>query len=283
VRVKGASTARRTVAGFVIACWVVASGCLVTACGSAGSVRHAVGGLTSSALAGAGAAATGDATTGPPSTTAAPTSAPPTIAAPTSAPPTTAAPTTASPSSAPATSAPATTAAPSATANAPARPGSSLTWLWAALAAVAFIGLVAGLAAWVAHARGRRKAATTGWHARLIDAYAKGAALHDAMAAAEAPGALGSPDTAARWADIQRRADDFTQLLYALRESAADGADSIRIADTLAALQAVRSAMEAERSGPGPHDAMMANVVRDRLSFFRSALGDLRAPPGGRA
>jgi len=48
-------------------------------------------------------------------------------------------------------------------------------------------------------------------------------------------------------------------------------------------LQAVRSAMEAERSGAGPHDATMANVVRDRLAFFRSALGELRAPPAGPA
>ena len=58
-------------------------------------------------------------------------------------------------------------------------------------------------------------------------------------------------------ADIQRRADDLAQTLYALRESVPDPADQMRIADTLASLQAARSAMDAERApgGAGPWPA----------------------------
>jgi hypothetical protein len=142
---------------------------------------------------------------------------------------------------------------------------------------VAFIIVVALIGSSIARAHRRRADAAAGWQARLVDAYSRGAALHDAMAAAEAPGALSSPDAPARWYDIQRRADDYTQLLYALRENATDEDDRLRVEDVLAALQAARSAMETERSS-GAADMTMANVVRDRLSFFASALQELRGP-----
>jgi hypothetical protein len=98
------------------------------------------------------------------------------------------------------------------------------------------------------------------------------------MAAAETPGAADSADATARWSDIQRRADDFSQLLYALQETAPDDQDRVRIANVLASLQAARSAMDNERStrdGTGT----MASVVRDRLSFFMASLQELREPP----
>ena len=86
-----------------------------------------------------------------------------------------------------------------------------------------------------------------------MDAYAKGSALHDAMSVAASPGGLASADAAARWAGIQRRADDLAQTLYALREAVPpDSADRARIDDTLASLQAVRSAMDAERAPAAP-------------------------------
>jgi hypothetical protein len=86
---------------------------------------------------------------------------------------------------------------------------------------------------------GRRRSATSAdWRSRLIDAYAKGSALHDAMSVAEAPGEFASPNAAARWADIQRRADDLTQTLYSLREAVPDEGDSARIADTLTSIEA---------------------------------------------
>jgi len=110
-----------------------------------------------------------------------------------------------------------------------------------------------------------------------VDAYAKGSALHDAMSVAASPGGLASADAAARWAGIQRRADDLAQTLYALREAVPpDSADRARIDDTLASLQAVRSAMDAERA-PGGAGYEQAGVVRSRLASFELSLGALGA------
>jgi len=92
--------------------------------------------------------------------------------------------------------------------------GASLLWLWVLLGVL----VLAGLIALIARSGRRRSAAAAGWRSRLIEAYAKGSALHDAMSVAEAPGGLAAADAAARWSDIQRRTDDLAQMLYALRE-----------------------------------------------------------------
>ena len=110
----------------------------------------------------------------------------------------------------------------------------------------------------------------------MVDAYAKGAALHDSMAAAETPGALAANNAALRWSDIQRRADDYSQLLYGMQQTAPSDEERLRISDVLASLQAALSAMDAERTGPP--DASLSGLVRDRLAFFASALGALRQP-----
>jgi hypothetical protein len=115
---------------------------------------------------------------------------------------------------------------------------------------------------------------------RLVEAYAKGSALHDAMTVAEAPGGLAAADAGTRWSDIQRRSDDLAQTLYALREAVPqDSADRARIDDTLASLQAVRSAMDAERAAGGGR-LEYADVVRSRLASFESSLRAL--VPSGR-
>jgi hypothetical protein len=137
--------------------------------------------------------------------------------------------------------------------------------------------VVIGLIALIATSRRRHRAGQADWQTRLIDAYAKGAALHDAMAAAEAPGALAAPDATARWSDIQRRADDFGQMIYALQEAAPDDQTRVRISEVLASLQAVRSAMATERTTPDD-TGTMPGVVRDRLSFFMASLQQLRDP-----
>ena len=96
------------------------------------------------------------------------------------------------------------------------------------------------------------------------------------MNVAELPGALAGADSAARWADIQRRADDLAQTLYSMRETAPDEDQRARVTDALGALQAVRSAMAAERApGAGPEHAEM---VRARLFGFDAALRALRPP-----
>ena len=97
------------------------------------------------------------------------------------------------------------------------------------------------------------------------------------MSVAEAPCGLAAADAAARWSDIQRRADDLAQTLYALREEVPQHSpDGARIADTLASLQAVRSAMDAERAPGGA--AWSRDVVRSRLASFESSLRALEAP-----
>ena len=60
---------------------------------------------------------------------------------------------------------------------------SSLPWLWIALAAVVLIGLVV----WIARASGRRSATASGWRSAMINTYAKGQALADAMRVADRP------------------------------------------------------------------------------------------------
>ena len=163
------------------------------------------------------------------------------------------------------------TSAPTAPAAGSAAPaassGTSLTWLWVLLGVLVLAGLITLIVR-----SSRRRPAAAGRRSRLVDAYAKGSALHDAMSMAEAPGGLAATDAPARWADIQRRADDLAQTLYALREAVPpDSADRARIDDTLASLQAVRSAMGAERV-PGGASLGQADVVRSRLASFEYSL-----------
>jgi hypothetical protein len=236
---------------------------LVVGCGSTAS--SAISHLTSRAA---------TATSGP---TAPDTpTAPPTTAPPTTAPPTTAAPSTPAPSTSTTTvtaTPTVTTATPSASATPASGTGTKLLWLWILLGAVVLIGLIA----WIVSASRRRSARAAGQRSRLIDAYAKGSALHDAMSVAEAPGNLFGGDAGARWADIQRRADDLTQTLYSLRETVRDPDDQARISDVLVSLQAVRSAMDAERAAGGA-SPQQAQVVRDRLYSFEMSLRALRGP-----
>ena len=183
---------------------------------------------------------------------------------------------TATASARPSVTAAAPTTQPPATGSAApvASSGTSLIWLWVLLGVLVLVGLIA----LIARSSRRRSAAASGWRSRLVDAYAKGSALHDAISVAEAPGGLAAPDAAARWSDIQRRADDLAQTLYALREEVPQHSpDGARIADTLASLQAVRSAMDAERALGGA-SLEQADVVRSRLAAFESSLRALAAP-----
>ncbi|HEY6312780.1 MAG TPA: hypothetical protein VIY52_18525 [Streptosporangiaceae bacterium] len=229
---------------------ILAVACLLAGCGSTAS--SVLGNLPSRPATNTGAGTTSAA---PPPTSAAP---PPTSAAP---PPT--------------VTVTATTSAPAASPTASPTPGTgsgtSLLWLWILLGAA----VLAGLIFWISHSARRRSASAASWQSRLIDAYAKGSALHDAMSVAEGPGGLIAADAGARWADIQRRADDLAQTLYGLRESVQDPAEQARIADVLASLQAVRSAMDAERA-PGGASPNQAEVVRSRLYAFELSLRALR-------
>jgi hypothetical protein len=176
----------------------------------------------------------------------------------------------------PAGQTPAAAASPESTA-ASSSSGSSLLWLWILLGVLALIIIIGFL---IARSRRGPKAGDI-WRSRALDAYAKGSALYDAMRLAEAPGALVAADAAARWADIQRRADDLAQALYAMREAAPDEDKRMRTADVLAALQAVRSVMAAER-GTDVSQVPPPDLVRSRLAAFGASLQGLREPDDGR-
>jgi hypothetical protein len=129
----------------------------------------------------------------------------------------------------------------------------------------------------IARRSGRRSAAAASWRTGVVDVYAKGAALHDAMSAAEAPGALATGAADVRWADIQRRADDLSQELYSLREIAPGEPERLEVEDVLASLQAVRSALGAERAQGAVDPAQSARVLR-LLQSFGASLRALRSP-----
>jgi hypothetical protein len=248
---------RCTIRGLSLLVAILVAGCLVAGCGSA--VKSAISSVTSRT-------ATAGATTAPPSTpAAAPSTAEPSTTEPSTP---TAAPSTATTTVTASATTPAATTSPTPAESS----GTGLIWLWVLLGVL----VLGGLITWIARSGRRRSAAAAGWRSRLVDAYAKGSALHDAMSVAELQGDLASGDARARWYEIQRRADDLAQTLYALREAASDPGDQARIADVLAALQAVRSAMDAERA-PGGASMQQADVVRSRLSGFESSLRALRA------
>ena len=172
------------------------------------------------------------------------------------------------------------TAQPSSASAAAGDTHSAVIWPWV-LVGVLVVILIAVL---ISRAARRRSRAAGDWRSRVIDAYAKGSALHDAMSVAELPGALAAADAGDRWADIQRRADDLAQTLYQLRESAPGEEDRALVADSLTALQVVRSAMDAQRAPVGAGEqqasAQQAEVVRSRLSSFEASLRALRGPDG---
>jgi hypothetical protein len=199
-----------------------------------------------------------------------PTTAPPTPVASPTVQPTTPVPTTPV-----ATTPAATTAAPS-----PTSTGSSSTstpaWLWLILALVVIAGLTFIL---IARAASKRSAVAGRWQSAVTDVYARGSALHDAMASVEWPGGPGAGQAQARWVDIQSRADDLAQTLYRLRETAPDEDSRARVDDVLAALQSVRTAMDAERTSGG--GAEQNEFSRTRLYAFARSLRALRADEPG--
>jgi hypothetical protein len=245
---------RRFTKGLVLLAAILAIGCMVAGCEGA---QSAISSISASRSAGVSAGPSASSSSSPSATA--------------SSSPSVTATSTGQPSATQSASTPAVTTQPSSSPTAGNGSGSGLIWLWVLLGVIILAGVIVG----IVRARGRRSAAAGSWRSSLIDAYAKGSALHDAMSVAETPGALGAYDAGARWSDIQRRADDLTQTLYALREAAPDDEGRARVADVLVSLQAVRSAMDAERA-PGGADAQQAEVARERLAFFEMSLRALR-------
>ncbi len=148
-------------------------------------------------------------------------------------------------------------------------------WLWILVGVVVIVGIVVVLLV-LRYMGVRGSVVTGGWIAEAIDAYTKGMALHEAISAAVQPDALAAPDSGARWADIQRRADDLAQELHMLQNTAPDPEDRASARDALGALQALRSALDDLSSAP--RDAERVAAIRDRMAVFEKSLRTLRAP-----
>jgi hypothetical protein len=150
-----------------------------------------------------------------------------------------------------------------------------VTWLWVLVGAAVVIGVIVVVRV-LRYMGAKESVVTGGWLAQAIDASRKGSALHETINSAVRPGALATAGAGARWADIQRRADDLARELTALRVAAAGPEDRSAAADALGSLQEARSAMEAYRDAGG--GAGQADAVRSRLSAFEESLQALRSP-----
>jgi hypothetical protein len=78
-----------------------------------------------------------------------------------------------------------------------------------------------------------------------------------------------------RRADLQRRADDLTEALYAMRETAPTENRRVQVENAIFSLRAVRDAMDAQRS-PGDAASQQGGVLNSRLSALESSLNTLR-------
>ena len=243
---------RRLMQSVLLAAVILLAGCLVTAC--AQSARGAV--TASSPSAGTPAAPTAQ-----PSST-------PTAASPT------AAPSTASPTAAPSTASTAPSPTPSSSSTSSSGFDFNLTWLWVALGAVVLLGII--LLATRSPARARPSGAAANWRPKAVNAYAKGAALDGAVRAAERQGFF-TEAASIRWADLQRRADDLTEALFAMRETAPTEHRRVQVENAILSLRAVRDELDAQRS-PGEAGSQQGGVLHSRLSALESALNALRVP-----
>lgn len=229
---------------------LLAAAILITGCLAAGCVQSASGATTS------------------PSPTA---SAPATVTAPPSPTPAPPSPSAASPTVAPSTAAPATPASSS-----PAASGGfsfNLIWLWVILGAAVLVVIIV----FATRSPGGSDEAVL-WRSRTAHTYEQGGAFDNAVREGERQGAYLDRNGAA-WHHIQNRAHDLTEALYILREEALTEGQRAQVEDALAAMQAVRYALDAE-GAPGAASAQQSETLHARLAALESSLNALRVPNG---
>ena len=261
---------RRLTGNLLLVATILCAAGTATACSSgiSSSISSAIASRTSGQTASSPPA---QSTSSPAATSSSPSAVTSSTPAATSSSPSVPSVTASAPSS---SAAPAPVAQPSASETAPANgSGSGLLWLWIVIG----LAIVIGAITLIVRSAHRRAAVAAGWRTKVIDVYAEGSALLDAMRIADARGLVAGDGPAdAQWYDIQRRVDDLTRALYTLREQAPDEESRVRVADVLAALQAARAAMDSERtsgavSGPGEE------MIRSRLAAFEASLRTLRS------
>ena len=236
---------RRLVRSVLLAAAILVTGCLAAACAQSAS------GATTSPSPTASAPAT---VTAPPS----PTPAPPS-------------PSAASPTVAPSTAAPTTPASSS-----PASSGGfsfNLIWLWVILGAAVLVVIIV----LATRSPGGSDEAVL-WRSRTAHTYEQGGAFDSAVREGERQGAYLDRNGAA-WHHIQNRAHDLTEALYILREEALTEGQRAQVEDALAAMQAVRYALDAE-GAPGAASAQQSETLHARLAALESSLNALRVPNG---
>lgn len=242
---------------------IIAAGCLTAGCAHGANIKNALASGTTSP-------SPGDSSPSPSrpafSPTFSPTRTPASPTAPATVHETVTATATPSPAAPPGTG----------SSQPPSNSASSLLWLWILLGVLLVIVIVIVAVVITRHSR-QRSARTAAWRSQAADASARGSALYDAISLAGLQETWQSADAEVRWVDIQRRADDLTQLLYRLQDSAPAEEDQARVADVLASLQAVRAAMEASRT-PGGVNAQQYAQVNASLQSFGAALRELRSP-----
>ena len=114
------------------------------------------------------------------------------------------------------------------------------------------------------------------WRSRTAHTYEQGGGFDSAVREGERQGAYLDRDGAA-WHHIQNRAHDLTEALYILREEARTERQRAQVEDALAALQAVRYALDAE-GAPGAASAQQSETLHTRLAALESSLNALRVP-----
>jgi hypothetical protein len=114
------------------------------------------------------------------------------------------------------------------------------------------------------------------WRSRTAHTYEQGGAFDRAVREGERQGAFLDPDGAA-WHHIQNRAHDLSEALYILREEAVTAGQRTQVEDALAALQAVRYALDAQVA-PGAAGAQQGGTLDSRLRALESSLNALRVP-----
>lgn len=228
------------------------------------SVLLAAAILVTGGLAAACAQSASGATTSPSPTASAPATVttPPPTTAPPSPTPSAASPTVA-PSTAPASSSPASSSGFS----------FNLIWLWIILGAAALVVIIV----LATRSPGGSDEAVL-WRSRTEHTYEQGGAFDNAVREGERQGAYLDRDGAA-WHHIQNRAHNLTEALYILREEARTERQRAQVEDALAAMQAVRYALDAE-GAPGAASAQQSETLHARLAALESSLNALRVPNG---
>jgi hypothetical protein len=156
-----------------------------------------------------------------------------------------------------------------------------LIWLWVILGALVLLGIILLATRSPGRSSGGTPVTTrpppmptSGWHAKVTEAYSEGAALDHAVRAVARQDAFAD---AALFADLQRRIYHLTETLYGMRDTAPTETRRAQVVNALLTLEAVTDLVNARRT-PGGANSPQGMGVNARLAAMESALNDLRVP-----